>query len=68
MPKAKDEERYIDGSPRVALKISPPFRSYIFIEKEDWRVDKLKELQDEFPNFRTHDITNEFRCLYPVSN
>jgi len=49
-PKAKDEERYIDGSPRVALKISPPFRSYIFIEKEDWRVGKLKELQDEFPN------------------
>jgi len=51
MPKAKDEERYIDGSPRVALKISHPFYSYIFIEKEDWRVDKLKELQDEFPNY-----------------
>lgn len=51
MPKAKDEERYIDGSPRVALKVSHPFHSYIFIEKEDWRVNKLKRLQDEFPNF-----------------
>jgi three-Cys-motif partner protein len=50
-PKAKDEERYIDGSPRVALKVSDPFRSYIFIEKEDWRVDKLKRLQDEFPKY-----------------
>jgi three-Cys-motif partner protein len=50
-PKAKDEERYIDGSPRVALKVHHPFRSYIFIEKEDWRVDKLKRLQGEFPKF-----------------
>jgi three-Cys-motif partner protein len=49
-PKAKDEERYVNGSPRVALKISHPFRSYIFIEKENWRVDKLKGLQAEFPN------------------
>jgi len=50
-PKARDEERYIDGSFLVALKIAHPFSSYIFIEKEDWRVAKLKKLQEEFPNY-----------------
>lgn len=47
-PKAKDEERYIDGSPIVALKIKHPFKSYIFIEKEDWRIAKLQKLKREF--------------------
>ncbi len=49
-PMAKDEERFIDGSPRVALKIEYPFKSYIFIEKKDWRVEKLRKLRVEFPN------------------
>jgi len=31
-PRARDEERYIDGSPRVALTIQNPFYSYTFIE------------------------------------
>jgi three-Cys-motif partner protein len=47
-PKAKDEERYIDGSPIVALKIKHPFKSYIFIEKEDWRIARLERLKAEF--------------------
>jgi len=49
-PMAKDEERYIDGSPAVALKTKYSFKRYIFIEKEDWRVEKLKKLRVEFPN------------------
>ena len=49
-PRARDEERYIDGSPRVALTIQHPFHSYIFVEKEPWRVQRLQELQKEFPN------------------
>lgn len=47
-PKSKDEERYIDGSPIVALKIKNPFRSYTFIEKEDWRIEQLNSLKNEF--------------------
>lgn len=47
-PRARDEERYIDGSPRVALTIEHPFTSYTFIEKETWRVQQLIELQQEF--------------------
>ncbi len=49
-PKSKDEERYVDGSPLVALKIKHPFKKYIFIEKEDWRIVELKRLKGEFKN------------------
>jgi three-Cys-motif partner protein len=48
--RARDEERYIDGSPRVALTIQHPFHSYTFIEKTTWRVQRLRELVDEFPD------------------
>jgi three-Cys-motif partner protein len=48
-PRAQDEERYIDGSPRVALSIRWPFDSYTFIEKEPRRVQRLHELEREFP-------------------
>ena len=49
-PRARDEERYIDGSPRVALTIQHPFHSYTFIEKTPWRVQRLRKLKDEFPD------------------
>ena len=49
-PRARDEERYIDGSPRIALTIQHPFRSYTFIEKTSWRVQRLRELEEEFPD------------------
>jgi three-Cys-motif partner protein len=48
--RARDEERYIDGSPRVALTIEHPFHSYTFIEKTPWRIQRLCELKDEFPD------------------
>ena len=55
--RARDEERYIDGSPRVALTVQHPFHSYTFIEKTPWRVDRLRELETEFPdrNIRIHE-------------
>lgn len=48
-PRARDEEFYVDGSPRVALSIKWPFHSYTFIEKDPRRVEKLRELEEEFP-------------------
>lgn len=47
-PKSKDEQSYIDGSPRVALKLSKPFTQYHFVEQSDWRADKLNDLKCEF--------------------
>jgi three-Cys-motif partner protein len=48
--RAKDEERYIEGSPLRALQCDPPFDCYWFIEMSPWRVEKLKSLQSQFPN------------------
>lgn len=55
-PRARDEERYIDGSPRVALSIQYPFSSYTFIEKEPWRVERLRSLEQQFPERRIQII------------
>lgn len=49
-PRARDEERYVDGSPRVALTIDHPFHTYTFIEKTPWRVEQLQDLVKEFPD------------------
>lgn len=49
-PRARDEERYIDGSLRVALTLQRPFHSYTFIEKTPWRVQRLERLVKEFPD------------------
>ncbi len=47
-PKSRDEAKYIDGSPRIALALTPPFTKYHFIENSDWRLKKLQKLQNEF--------------------
>ena len=49
-PKTRDEQQYVDGSPRVALELPNPFTKYHFIESSDWRIKKLEWLQKEFPN------------------
>lgn len=48
-PKSRDEQRYVDGSPRVALGLAHPFTKYHFIESSDWRIRKLEKLRKEFP-------------------
>ncbi len=47
-PKSKDKERYIEGSPRVALGLPTPFTKYHFIEIAEWRRAKLEALKQEF--------------------
>ena len=49
-PRTRDEQRYIDGSPRVALSLSPWFTRYHFIEQSDWRVVRLQRLRADFPD------------------
>ncbi len=50
--RARDDQRSIDGSPRVALKVEHSFHSYTFIEMDSRRAQRLKELQKEFPDRR----------------
>jgi len=45
----KEEKSFIEGSPRVALKIDKPFTSYTFIEINEERIKKLNSLRKEFP-------------------
>src|SRR3989442_948171 len=49
-PKSRDEQRYVSGSPRVALELPNPFTKYYFIESSDWRIKKLEKLRKEFPD------------------
>lgn len=41
---------YVDGSPRVALGIQPPFTQYVFIEQSRERANALNRLRTEFPS------------------
>lgn len=47
-PKARDELRYVNGSPLTALNLTPPFTQYHFVEQSDWRVRRLESIQKEF--------------------
>ena len=42
-------EEVLDGSPRVALEVKPPFHKYIFIEKNKTRFSELQQLKEDFP-------------------
>jgi three-Cys-motif partner protein len=50
--RAKDEERYVEGSPLRALQCKPPFDGYWFIELSPWRVERLQTLRKEFPDLQ----------------
>lgn len=41
--------RFLDGSARIALRITPPFMQYTFIEKLQSRATELENLKQEFP-------------------
>ena len=51
-PKTKDEQKYVDGSPRIALGLTPSFTQYHFIEQADWCVKKTGEAAREVSNSR----------------
>ncbi len=44
----EDTHEVIDGSPRVALEIEPPFDQYVFIETDEQRLAQLKELETHY--------------------
>lgn len=47
-PKAKDEERYIEGSPLRALKTEPKFDGYWFIDISTKRIERIEKLKEDF--------------------
>jgi three-Cys-motif partner protein len=46
----RDEDRLINGSPRIALELTQPFDRHWFIEQTSWRVERLREMMAEYPD------------------
>lgn len=46
---APEPQRFLDGSAKIALKITPPFHRFIFIEYVEAKVRELEKLKSEFP-------------------
>lgn len=44
-----DNQRYLEGSAKIALGIKKPFNKYIFIEKSRKRVRELEKLRGQYP-------------------
>jgi three-Cys-motif partner protein len=49
-PRAKDDERYIEGSPLRALQTEPKFDGYWFVDLSSRRIDRVEKLREEFPD------------------
>lgn len=47
-----DARQVLDGSPRVALDIEPPFTHYVFIDRDPQRVKLLKSIEHEYKDRR----------------
>lgn len=45
-----EEAEFVKGSPRVALEITNPFSSYLFIDHDPQRVAELRALKAEYPS------------------
>lgn len=48
-PIAKDEQRYINGSPLRALQTEPQFDGYWFIDVSPQRIRRIELLREEYP-------------------
>jgi three-Cys-motif partner protein len=44
-----DNQTFLKGSARIALEVDPPFKQYIFIERDAQRAHELESLRAEFP-------------------
>lgn len=47
-------QELLDGSARLALKVTPRFDRYIFIERHAQRCSELEALREEFPDLAEH--------------
>jgi three-Cys-motif partner protein len=45
-----DNQDFLKGSACIALDVEPPFRQYIFIERDPQRARELNNLKNDYPN------------------
>lgn len=44
-----ESQRFLDGSARIALRVTPPFHQFVFVEHNPRKVMELEKLKVEFP-------------------
>ena len=44
-----EPQRFLDGSPKIALRVEPPFHRFIFIEYHEAKLRELDKLKIQFP-------------------
>ncbi len=49
----EDARQVLDGSPRVALEIEPPFTHYVFIDRDPHRIAILESIEGDYPRLDT---------------
>lgn len=54
----EEQQQFLAGSPRVALSITNPFTSYVFVERSPERVAALEDLKAEYGNSRRIVVRN----------
>lgn len=68
----KEQQKFLAGSPRVALDIEYPFSGYVFVERSPTRVAELESLKTEYGGSRRVIIRqrdcNGYLCDKIVSN
>lgn len=58
-----DTKDFIDGSARIALKVTPRFSRYIFVEKDSERLQQLSALKVDFPH-----LADDIRIVHSDAN
>ena len=48
----REAREVLDGSPRVALEVNPPFTLYVFLESDSKRLRSLEDLKNEYAGRR----------------
>jgi len=46
----EEPQRFLDGSARIALNVSPSFHKYFFVEAHKGRFSELEKLREAFPD------------------
>jgi three-Cys-motif partner protein len=59
----RETRRFLEGSVRIALQVTPRFNKYIFIEKELTRCNELNKLKEDFP-----DLANDIQIINADAN
>ncbi|MBD1879441.1 three-Cys-motif partner protein TcmP [Coleofasciculus sp. FACHB-T130] len=58
-----ESKKFLEGSTRIALQIQPRFSKYIFIEKDESKINELNKLKMEFKH-----LSNDIRIINEDAN